>query len=358
MYRYFRATNYRGLKDIELDDLAKINLVTGLNNVGKTSLLEALFIHAGAYNPQLTLSVNALRGMQSFKVSVGDWVESIISPLFSNYDLKNPIKLVGEYDLLGRRSMSLKVVQRGNGKGTKLSEGTPAGTRRIAISTDVGQVVELRLEEAKGRRKTYSMYINAEGVQTDPFPPEPPFPTWFLSARLIEPNEIAERFGKLELAGIHEVVLKALQLIEPNLRRLAVVVTNGTPVIHGEIGLAQLIPLPMMGGGMARLANLITHIGNARNGVVLIDEIENGLHHSVLPDLWRTIGNAANEFNTQIFATTHSLECIDAAHQSFRDSGREIFRLHRLENVNGTVQVKTYREESLDAALEVGLEVR
>ena len=171
-------------------------------------------------------------------------------------------------------------------------------------------------------------------------------------------SQESERYGKLELYDKQDVLLKALQLIEPRLRRLTVVVAGGVPILHGDIQIGRLVPLPIMGEGMARLTSLILHISNAENGVVLVDEVENGLHYSVMGKVWTAIGEAARQFNTQVFATTHSRECIIAAHESFLKSGIYDFRLHRLDRVENTIETKTYDQEALSAAIEIGLEVR
>jgi AAA15 family ATPase/GTPase len=113
-----------------------------------------------------------------------------------------------------------------------------------------------------------------------------------------------------------------------------------------------------MGEGMARLASLVMYIGNAPDGVVLVDEIENGLHHSILSKVWGAIGEAARHFRAQVFATTHSLECIVAAHKAFSESEHYDFRLHRLERANETIRAVTYDQETLEAAIEIDLEVR
>ena len=136
------------------------------------------------------------------------------------------------------------------------------------------------------------------------------------------------------------------------------VMLAGQPVLHGDIGIDHLVPLPVMGEGMARLASLVLCIGNAPNGVVLVDEIENGLHWTVLTKVWTAIADAARQFNTQIFATTHSRECIVAAHNAFVESGLYDFRLHRLERAGNTIRAVTYNNETLAAAIEIGLEVR
>ena len=109
---------------------------------------------------------------------------------------------------------------------------------------------------------------------------------------------------------------------------------------------------------MARLTNFILHIANARDGVVLVDEIENGLHHSVMSKVWRAIADAAHHFNAQLFATTHSFECIKAAHTGLLESKNYDFRLHRLERIKDAIGAVSYDQENLDSAIEQGLEVR
>jgi AAA15 family ATPase/GTPase len=99
-------------------------------------------------------------------------------------------------------------------------------------------------------------------------------------------------------------------------------------------------------------------IVNAPGGTVLIDEIENGLHHSVMLKVWQAIAETARRSETQIFATTHSWECIRAAHEAFTKSGTYDFRLHRLDRLDGKIKAITYDEEALAAAIKAELEVR
>jgi hypothetical protein len=227
-----------------------------------------------------------------------------------------------------------------------------------AMTSETTQVLELEYKAGKQSGKYY-MILDQKGLRTEPIPPPPPFPAFFLAARARIPlSEDAERFGKLEISGQQDMLLKALQVVEPRLSRLAVVVTGGTPMIHGDIKLDRLVPLSLMGEGMVRLASLVLAIGNAQKGVVLVDEIENGLHHSILPKVWLVISEAARQFNTQVFATTHSMECIAAAHRAFSESKGYDFHLHRLERREGTIRAITYDQETLSAAIDTGLEVR
>jgi hypothetical protein len=360
MYKWFHVGNFRCFRELSVADLERINLIAGVNNVGKTALLEALFLHCGAYNPALVLKLSAFRGIEATKLEFGRWVETPWDSLFREFDASQRVEFVGENETSGRRLLQLKVIRQLEelAKIGQFVQHEPEKPEGIPLSSEVAQVLELEYQQG-GRDGKYHMILDPKGLRTEPIPPPPPFPAFFLAARFRIPlAEDAEHFGKLEIIGRQDVLLKALQVIEPRLRRLTVVVAGGLPIMHGDVGLGRLVPLPVMGEGMARLTSLVLAIGNAPNGVVLVDEIENGLHHSILPKVWRAIGEVARGFNTQVFATTHSLECIVAAHKAFVESELYDFRLHRLERSNESIRAVTYDREALAAAIETDLEVR
>ncbi len=343
MYSYFRVRNYRCLKDLELNDLSRINLIAGMNNVGKTALLEALFIHCGAYNPSLAVRVDAFRGFPD------PWLHNEMGSFsFGDFGSAPEVILEGDDSAGGRREVRLEPVVETDEVPIEIS-GASALLRKALKLSHIGT------------DGATSFYIASDGrdFRIAPRLPEPPFPAFFLSDAIrTQPTADAERFSRLEIAQRESIVLDFLRIIEPRLKRLTVVVTNGIPMLYGDIGAAQLVPLPAMGNGMARLATLVLHMANAQNGVALVDEIENGLHYSILSKVWEAIENATNEFNVQMFATTHSLECIRAAHEVLAKGETYDFRLHRLERIGDDIRVVTYDRDALEAAIETGLEVR
>lgn len=361
MYKLFEVRNFRCFRDLTIDNLERVNLIAGINNVGKTALLEALFLHCGAFNPGLTFKLNAFRGIGSIKIELGQWAETPWDSLFRDFDTSKSIDLIGEDAVTGHRALRLEIVDQPE-ELARISHAirySPEKSESVSPSTEVAQVLGLEYEEGEKKKGKYYLILDSKGPRPEPVPPPPPFPAYFQGARAhISFREQAELFGRLEVQGKQDVVSQVLKLIEPRLKRLAVVVVAGEPILHGDIGIGHLMPLPMMGEGMVRLASLAVHIGNAPNGVVLVDEIENGLHHSVLPKVWRAIGKMARKFNTQVFATTHSLECVTAAHEAFSESEHYDFRLHRLEHVKEAIHAVTYDQETLEAAIESGLEVR
>ena len=106
---------------------------------------------------------------------------------------------------------------------------------------------------------------------------------------------------------------------------------------------------------MSRLTSLVLAVYDTPEGVVLIDEVENGLHHKVLPDVWQAIDKASKKSKTQVFATTHSRECVRAAHEALVEDD---FRLHRLEANDDDNRCVTYDPESIASAIKFNFEVR
>ncbi len=361
MYKSFEVKNFGCLRKLTIPSLERINLIAGVNNVGKTSLLEAMFLHCGAWIPALVFKIRAFRGVEAMKAQLGQWREELPWDfLFTKFDSSENIELVGKDTITGRRSLQLRAV-RDRSELKKIPQAiqySPENSKGVLISSGIAEVLKLEYKQ-KGECGNYYLILDESGMRTVPIPPVSALPTFFLPARMHIPvSEEAERFGKLEKEGKQDMILQILKLIEPRLERITAVAAAGESMLHGDVGNGRLIPLPFMGGGMVRLASLVMAIGNAPDGVVLIDEIENGFYHSAMTKIWEAIGETARQFNTQVFATTHSWECIVAAQEAFTESKPYDFRLHRLERKDGDIRAVTYDQEALTAAIETGLEVR
>jgi AAA15 family ATPase/GTPase len=161
-------------------------------------------------------------------------------------------------------------------------------------------------------------------------------------------------------AGKKQMVVDALKSIDNRLTNIELLAPKGLPLVYADLGLSQAISISALGEGFRRLLNFLVDIGNTQDGIVLIDEIENGLHYSVLKDVWKAIGKAARDFNVQVFATTHSHECIVAAHEAFRETeSLKDFKYHRLDRTAENKIVATpYSEELLDYSIQTGAEMR
>jgi AAA15 family ATPase/GTPase len=161
-------------------------------------------------------------------------------------------------------------------------------------------------------------------------------------------QEIGKEFG----------VLASLQILEPRLTKLSVLATPTGPLIHGDIGLGRMVPVPMMGEGLGRLLTLLVATTASRHGLLMVDEIDTGLHYSVMADVWTALAKTAREAEVQVFATTHSWECLKAAHESFSRNGPHDLRVHRLDRTEEGIAATTYDREMLGVALSSGMEIR
>ena len=363
MYKSLAIENFRSFPELNIPDLNRINLIAGKNNVGKTTFLEAVFLLTGAYNPTLTLKIDGFRGISGVDVELVHLDTTPWDGIFHNFDTTKTIKIIGRNGRKFHRALKFKIIR----DPKELAEinqyllypQKSVKTKELVnLTTEAAHVFELECKE-KGTSRKYYMILDKSGMKVIPIPPPPPQQAIFVPARMIFPLSMeAKRFGKLEILGKVELVVDALKVVEPKLERITVIPSGRETMLYGEIGKNRLMPLPLMGEGMVRLLSYLLAIADAKDGVVLIDEIENGLHYSVMSEVWRAIAKAAREFNVQIFATTHSHECIEKAHEAFSKNHPEEFNLHRLEADEETIRAVTIDHKTLGIALKKGLEIR
>ena len=348
MLERLRIRNYRGFTDLGIDRLSRINLFTGRNNSGKTTLLEALFLLCGAGNAQMALNANVMRELNLAAGPVTP--ETFWKPIFTGFDVEKTVEIEGRHNAFGSMILSIMNDQ------SSTIEIPLDGASRTSIP-ELSSSMELLFSFKMGSRTTTESRIRMTmgGIQVDPADVQYPFRAVFLSSRISSPQEDAKRLGQLRKRKQGNFVVKALQIFEPRLQSVEDNSASGIPMIWGDIGLPELVPLPVMGEGMTRIARLILAISAAPNGIVLVDEIENGLHHSTLRKVWTAIDEAAERFNTQIIATTHSFECMAAACHALDDTN---LLVHRLEAVDGKTRCVSYEPEELEAAVSHSLEVR
>jgi len=132
-------------------------------------------------------------------------------------------------------------------------------------------------------------------------------------------------------------------------------------MIYFDIGIERRVPIQIMGDGIIKFLSILATIASAENGIVLIDEIENGFHHSVLNALWETIYKTAEQYNVQVFATTHSLECVNSFNEinKYDLINKDDSRLYRIEKMNkNDFEVFEYNSEVLESSVESNWEVR
>lgn len=153
-------------------------------------------------------------------------------------------------------------------------------------------------------------------------------------------------------------IVDALRQIEPRLTDAPeVLVEHGVPNLFCDIGIGKLVPLGLMGQGLTRVLRLVLMMESTGQGnIVVIDEIENGIHHESMFDVWRAISEAAHRYDKQVFVTTHSYECLRSANDAI--DGQDL-AVHRLEvDDDRAIRCVTLGPDAVDGAISNGFEIR
>ncbi|GAB4500426.1 MAG: hypothetical protein OHK0019_38700 [Saprospiraceae bacterium] len=169
----------------------------------------------------------------------------------------------------------------------------------------------------------------------------------------------ARLWQEIELTEKEEKVLDVLHLIEPNITRISVNEVDGTAKVLLKNS-PKPLPLKNFGEGMNRLLTVALGLVSAENDILLIDEIDLGLHHSVQHLLWEIVFQKSKDLNVQVFATTHSSDCVrafsDVANKSEYANMGNYIRLQRKKD--GDIVAVDYEMEELESAMDLNLETR
>lgn len=348
---------FKGFSDFEISQLSRITLLGGRNNVGKTTILEALFMFFDRLNAQMILRQFGMRGVGVIPFDP----QSMWAPVFFDYNLDKEVEIS---IIIDGKKETLRLAYNPRYEASSISAKNAApGFIPTQIKTDQKPSPSFSLDityESKGGKQVAHllMGLNSLELRTERMQLSSR-PATIISARNTNNTaEDAQRFGQLDIIGKQDTIVKFLNIIEPRLKALSSVAMGDTSLIHGDIGLSRKIPVSYMGDGISRLLSIILAIATTKNGVVLIDECENGIHHSVMPEIWKAIGQAAREYNCQVICTTHSYECLAAAQEGMSGHLAEDFSYIRIDREEKRCVAKKFTHEMLTLALKNNLEVR
>lgn len=351
MLKSIRIKNYRSFKDCLISDFGRINIFAGMNNSGKTTLLEALFLWSAAGNPQFAFNPIVVRvdvpvervpvpgPTPSMMPAAGYMWSTAWQPMFHALGFDAPIEIVGNHGSLGRLELNIST-ERSNAlvlsPNADTSDNYPDDLIFRYGSKSDSREIRIRTSGA-----SYDMETSGEVEVLL----QSVFEVMYNTSIDIE------RLSKLKKEKTDASVLKAIQMVDPSVNSIEIGVLGNRVVILADVGLPDRLPLQTLGAGPQRVATLATSAAAAAGGLFLIDEFDAGLHHSKLGDVWRALHTIAIDKEVQVFATTHSYECVRAAAEVLGDGEPHFYRLQ-----NG--QVTGYPPDVLADAIAARMEVR
>jgi AAA15 family ATPase/GTPase len=347
MFESIKIRNFRVITKLELDDLGQVNLLVGQNGCGKTTFLEAVFFLIGATNPMLPVNVNIFRGLTFFS-------NKLWHTYFHNMDPNIPIEIGGRvHDTKEEQNLLIRPRSK---RSQPIAAHVPSLSYARGDSETMFEVDGLELEyESSGdpTSKTKSAVFFKDGNIASEGSKERAIRGIFVSPCIYDWKD---RFSEIQRKKQVPEVIFLLKEIEPHLSDLRL---NEVGLLLADIGPPELIPVNLMGGGIVKFLSIALAMLDCKNGMVLIDEIENGLHHSAQKTIWKAIFNWAEKLNVQVFATTHSDESVRA----FSNTLDEVLfkadaKLFRIERKDGTFRAVEYTKDVLAESLDSRWEVR
>lgn len=346
MFNSLEIQNLRGIKYAKIEGLNQINLFFGKNNCGKSTVLESLFLISGQSNPTLPLSINSLRNHTKFG-------EDDLNTEFYNLNPDNIISIT----VTGDEKRHLEIFQIKSHSNTVDLNSLGNGS-----SENAAKRYGLKLEYSIDDRHFSSDFILQEGnlkngkANIDQRYKESIFSQYIPSANFN--GSLNEEFAKIVANKKESSILSTLREIDANIKDIQLV---GDEILV-DIGADQRLPINMTGDGLRKLLMIIVSIFRCRNGILLIDEIDNGLHFSAMKVLWKAILKATKENNVQLFATTHNIDSLkglgnilDDEGSSYRN-GINAFKL--IKNKEGIVSALKYDYLSFSYSINQELEMR
>ena len=371
--------NFRNLKELKINSLGLVNLITGKNNTGKSTILEAIALYAskadmGNINQFLSERGENFKQVDSNRNPVETNIKSL-SSLFTNrivgFESDNIISIGSLEDSLWgqqisyEKSISLRFVKYFDDIQRDNQDGIATRKRTIIDSTNENHNAIFKLGfETRVGDKSYILSLDEErpyriGFRNIGQNSNGVFQ--FIRTRNIDREINGKLFDNIALTEKEQFVIDALKIIEITTERIAFIEETSrerTAVI--KLSNSQsILPLKSMGDGINRILTIILALVNCDNGYLLIDEFENGLHYSVQEQLWKVIFSLSEKLNIQVFATTHSEDCILGFENILNSPSNTLEgKLIRLDNVKGDIKHVEYNGNELKIANDQNIETR
>jgi len=340
-FNYFRVKNFKRFRDLEVKDIGQFNLVLGDNNVGKTSLLEALMLEK-----KINIFSQSLN-MRLLKRGIGNKVSDGIIGVYINSDAKleqDEVSLELESNIYNHKILFDKVL--------KYTFHQPEDG-----AFDIDRFINDRDNDMN-----YSVDNKTDVVRhMDYFEP-------LITGLDKHDTQLTKQYSKLiqsQSRHIKEKFIKELRTVDSSILNLEVEnVSTEQPLITIESSKQNSrVLLAFYGDGLIGIFRILLFIHLFKNKRLMIDEIDAGIYHDRMKEYWKVILSSASENNVQLFATTHNRECIKAYQEALEELGDEFEEKSRTIRLVEHDQSKdivafTSSYEKMVEELSIGNEVR
>jgi hypothetical protein len=323
MISSFHIEGYRGFRRLDMVDLGQINLIVGKNNNGKTSILEALHLLTSRGDVSALWQLLSRRGERFSGVQDPQrpQLELEVAHLFTGHDLHLGLRFkLRTTNDTPESSITFEVVELSAKEQPELFGGgvedVPVSFQRLGLRISGQPSPAVQTVQLTGRGG-----LTPDLISTPRAPrriASTSVPVVYIATESLGWSQLIGMWNNVQLTPHEDLVLSALRSLDRDIERIGAVVpvqpyfdigSRGGFIIKRKSD-NHPIPIGSMGDGMWRLLALAIAITQAKGGVLLVDEIDTGLHYTAMADMWKMMFSAAKDFQVQVFATTHSYDCV------------------------------------------------
>lgn len=363
--------NYRNLKSLRINSLGRVNVITGRNNTGKSTLLEAIAIYAAKGDMVFIKQLLRDRGENYRQLEESKTFDKItaFSSLFTDrivgFSKEYAIAIGSINESSSEKNVSLLFVKYSD-EIQKDSQGVATIKQTLLKENDENKQINafkvgLRIKFGKNAY-VFPLTENSEfttGIGRIIL--GNPESCQFIKTNNIDREINGKLWDNIALTEKEAFVIEALKIIEPLTERITFIERpqRERTVVIKLSDSANVVPLRSMGDGINRILTIILALVNSDNGFLLIDEFENGLHYTVQKQLWNIIFNLSKKLNVQVFVTTHSEDSISTFESILNINNNSLDgKLIRLDNLNGIINHVEFNANELKIANTNNIEIR
>ena len=325
MIQKIEIDNFRGINKLSLNDLSDINIFVGANNSGKTSILEAIKLMAAPTDFGQFVSLALQRAQASGEQKQNNLV-NYVGSLFQTYSDDDGSKSYGVsmYMVYDEHKYSYDV----------------AGETGIIITTDgsTKDALDITIATAKDDGKKGYLFKRLINGTAGNFTAteDPLFKATYLDSSVKYYSSCVKYLSEIIISQGKKDILNILKSFDKHIEDISIVGND----IYLFNSISGSLPLFSYGQGMQKALLLTSLIAYCKNGVILIDEIDNAIHISAFKDVFMWFIDACKKNHVQAFVTTHSIEALDAildaAHNSNQGNMLRVITLRKSEKTNST----------------------
>jgi AAA15 family ATPase/GTPase len=359
MIKSIEIENFRCFHKTSAKGFGRVNLIGGKNNAGKTALLEALLLMGEPSNRSVIQLLSTRPIPLSFIKNVP---EKTWDNFFFNQQKTNKILLKSTEveDTFNVTEISYKESK--DWKGNQSDDGELMDMTNVRVDELVQSTINLFARNFDKSGKTInvkagntSLIATNRGVKPDSSPQLRGYnPCFYIPANIKTSGLVlASEFDKAKFQGLNQTLLEAFQVIDKSISETSTLTIGGEPAIYLKRPNESYMPLTLFGDAMNKIADFILKIVNNKSSMILIDEIENGIHHENQRQIWKILFDLCNRFDVQLFATSHSAEMIEAFKDVVKanDFDGNYFRMAK-HTVTGEIDIQKISIDVLEDKIE------